>query len=226
MIVVDIPSVEVPRTTARPSTRTISPPGSPTHPLLPRASSRRVEDSRRGSSPETSYASSSPSRSRRSRLPDTFTTSASSTPASWTLVPDSLLVLREVDTVDRAASELGAAADAGVSTGHDVVHDVAAPAVGTDRFERPVDVGVEELVAPRGDREVGVGEHDRRRAGRATAAVGVVAQRVADADGCGEAGDDRGTGDEVANALRSGHRWAWRWDGTPASAVPRDTMAR
>ena len=110
VIVVDIPSVEVPRTTARPSTRTISPPGSPTHPLLPRASSRRVEDSRRGSSPETSYASSSPSRSRSSRLPDTFTTSASSTPASWTLVPDSLLVLREVDTVDRAASELGAAA--------------------------------------------------------------------------------------------------------------------
>ena len=77
-----------------------------------------MEDSRRGSSPETSYASSSPSRSRSSRLPDTFTTSASSTPASWTLVPDSLLVLRDVlDTDDRAASEAGAAADpAGVSS--------------------------------------------------------------------------------------------------------------
>jgi hypothetical protein len=111
-MVVERPSDEVPSTTARPSTRTISPPGSPTHPLLPRASSSRVEDSSRGSSPATSYANSSPSRSRSRRLPATLTTSASSTPTSCTLVPDSLLVLREVATPDRAASEVGAAAPA------------------------------------------------------------------------------------------------------------------
>ena len=95
----------------RPSTKTISPPGSPTQPL-PRASSMRVEDSRVGSSPETSYAIRTPSRIRSSSEPATFTPSDSSTPTSWTLVPDSLLVDREVFTVERAMPEdaLGAMA--------------------------------------------------------------------------------------------------------------------
>ncbi len=64
----------------------------------------RVVERRNGSSPDTSYASSSPSRIRTRRGPATFTTSDSSTPSSCTLVPDSLLVDREVLTVELAMS--------------------------------------------------------------------------------------------------------------------------
>jgi hypothetical protein len=53
VIVDSSPSSETPITTARPSTRTSSPPGSPGQPLL-RASSMGVEDSSVGRSPETS----------------------------------------------------------------------------------------------------------------------------------------------------------------------------
>ena len=59
-------------------------------------------DSRDGSAPETSYASSSPSRSRTRSGPATLTTSDSSTPSSCTLVPDSLLTEREVVTPVRS----------------------------------------------------------------------------------------------------------------------------
>jgi hypothetical protein len=56
-----------------------------------------TDDSSTGAAPETSYTLSWSFCSRTNRLPMTLTVSASSTPASCTLVPVSLLVARLVE---------------------------------------------------------------------------------------------------------------------------------
>ena len=108
------------------------------------------EESSRGSVPETSWTVSTSSSMRSRSVPATLTTSGSSTPASWTLVPDAVL-----DDPVVVGSVVGAGAPAALSeralpmrVEH---HDrPRVPAVGTDLGDAALDVLREQVLARRG----------------------------------------------------------------------------